>query len=122
MTIFELRWEDWEEQESYLLTHPYKTAKDFNNDVKSLCKASGNEFMKLIKKEPGALIGMNDYIRFIAGKLKTIRYIELETILVRIPGSALFTYSDLESDSARNILQESFLKKAVKHNERLLKR
>ena len=114
MRTFELYWSWYEEHAYWLLSHPTKTKKQFQADVKKLLRKYGDEYLK--KEDSWA--SARGWIKFVAEKLVGIGYAKV------LPESfGFFGGNILENDDDgmrwKKLVGEELFGKAIKHNKKV---
>ena len=121
MNIYELSW-SWDGYYiPYLFTHPEsKDRHEFKKDVKNLFLKYTDEFMSEIRD----MIGAEDCIKFVAGKLPELGYTKFKTIKANVFGCYIIEsekeYEDLKF--AEDFIGFNLLRRIIAHNKYKKKR
>ena len=115
MKVFKLVWSDWDEGSYYLYTHPDKTQKAFEKDVKSLLVKYGNEYLE----SEDSWAGAHKWICFISDKLPELGYQPVETVNVFFDGGQILKRRDRESTRWKKTVGKELMQKAIEHNDEI---
>lgn len=116
MKLFELYWIWYEEHSYWLFTHPNKTKKQFEADVKMLLREYGNDYLK----EEDSWAGARGWIELIAEKLPVIGYTKIEPESTGFFGGYILRKDD-DGKEWEKIVGKELMEKAIKHNKKVEK-
>ena len=109
--IFEFNWNWFEDYCPNLFEHPDKTAEEFEVDCKKALRECFDEYMK----DQDAWVGVNDWVEFACGTLKSYGYIPVVTVSYGLFGGYIVDKHSKDSKLLRDFPEE--IQKMVKHNE-----
>lgn len=111
--IFELSWTQYDACCSHLLYHENKTEKDFIEDVKSMIKKYGDEYIE----QEDDWVGMMGLFDYITPKFQELGYKIIKPIRFNSWGGSIIKKNDKDEDFARLIGKKLF-NKACSENKK----
>lgn len=109
--IFELSWGWYEENSSVLFTHPDKTDEQFAEDVKSLYKKYGDEYLASI---PELWAGVSGWSELVSEKMSELGYERVRPTVYVVWGSDIIGVGD---EQLKATIGEELFNKAKEHND-----
>ena len=121
MKIFELTWEWYEENYSFLFTHLNKSEEQFKEDVKLLFIKCGNEY--LANEEEG-WASMPDWTVLVAERMNELGYEPIKPVSYgSFGGFIIDNYDDNDDEEGiKEFIGKELLQKAIEHNSKLRKK